>query len=312
MSNFEHIVIAKETLLTSQRVTVGLIQRTLRLRYINAESVLATLQSQGVVTAKLDGVRRLTEAYEQPETTRRASFVRSVFETVRFFWEMWEEGRAGDTRVMNLLKPDSKIGNRGLRKFVLRACFEDKKMSLADTAVALANHWNELGFGPSMTDDDYAELSVMCTTATRPFSAASETSLILERSFIRLARYLTLKGLNAHTRCFEYFLNGTYDVPVGYGKDGAGWGEHVVPLAYIRRHCVEKIANGATHEEAAKDIKRFLVIVHITPEQSANLDRRTASGGRGLRSTMPELWCPETGSIYARLEDAGIEFTPPN
>jgi hypothetical protein len=308
----EYIEVAKAALLASQRVTTGLVQRSLRLGYSDAESVLATRQDDGFVTTKLDGVRRLAEAYERPETALRASYVRSVFETVRFFWEMWEEGGAGDTRVMNLLKPNLKIGNRGLRKYVLRGCFEAQKMSLAEAAVALADHWHEQGFGASLTSDDYAELGVMCATVTRPFYEASEPSLVLQRSFIRLARYLALRGPNAHTRCFEYFLNGLYNVPIGYGKNGGGWGEHVVPLAYIRSHCVEMIAGGGTFEDAAKDIKRFLTIVDITPEQSALLDRGPASGGLGLRSTMPEFWCPKTGSIYARLELAGIEFAPPN
>jgi len=308
----EYIEAAKAALLDNQRVTTGLVQRSLRLGYLEAESVLATLQDEGFVTAKLDGVRRLAEAYERPETTLRTSYVRAVFETVRYFWEMWEEGAAGDTRVMNLLKPSHKVGNRGLRNYVLYGCFETQKMSFVEAAIALADHWHEQGLGPSLTDDDYAELTVMCATAIQPFSEASEPSLVLQRSFIRLARYLTLKGLNAHTRCFEYFLHGVYNVPIGYGNDGGGWGEHVVPLAYIRKHCVEKIAGGGSFDDTAKDIKRFLTIIYITPEQSARLDKEPTSGGLGLRSTMPEFWCPTTGSIYARLELAGIEFAPPN
>lgn len=303
---------AKSQLLIDQRVTTGQIQRRLRLSYSDAEAILSALQDHGVVTTKIDGVRRLAAELELPEASSRRTFVRSVFETARYFWEMWEEECAGDTRVMNLLKPSSRLKNRALRNFVLRGCFEARKMSLYEASLELVGYLSELGLDERMTDDDRAELCVMCSTAAKTFSPTTGREEIQRRAFARLARYLALRGTGAHTRCFEYFLNGAYDVPVGYGTKGDGWGEHVVPLAYIRKHCVDLIAKGGTFEAAAEEIKRLLVIVHISPEQSALLDRSTVAGGRGLRSTMPESWCPITGSIYARLEEAGIEFVPPS
>ncbi|WP_281291214.1 hypothetical protein [Paraburkholderia panacisoli] len=40
---------------------------------------------------------------------------------------------------MNLLKPSLKIGNRGLRMFVLRGCFGAQKIRLVEVAIALAD-----------------------------------------------------------------------------------------------------------------------------------------------------------------------------
>jgi len=309
-ANPHYIDAAKAALLSEQRVSASLVQRRLTVNYTTASAVLADLQAEGFVTPMIDGVRRLADVHEDPDTKLRADVVRAVFETVRFFWEMWEEDSAGDTRVMDLLKYPLSLGNRELRAFVT-GCLKTHGMGLVETAIALSEHCREHEPLPALSDDDLGELAVMCTTATRPFAKVSDPSVIETRSFVRLARYLALKGLHAHTRSFEYFLNGAYQVPTGHGTLGGGWGEHVVPLAYIRKHCVEQFAAGASYAEAAADIKRFLAIVHILPEQSALLDKSVDSGGFGLKSDMPDDWCPKTGDTCARLVLAGIDFTRP-
>lgn len=307
-ANLRYIDLAKAILLSEQRVSASLIQRRLTVGYSTATSILADLEAEGFVTPLFDGVRRLVD--EQPDTEARANVLRAAFEMVRFFWEMWEEDSAGDTRTMNLLKYPLKLDNVELRAFIL-GCFKTHGMSLVETAIALIDRCRENTPLPALSDDDLGELAIMCTTATRPFEKTTDPSAIESRSFVRLARYLVRKGHGAHSRSFECFLNGAYRVPTGYGALGPGQEEHVVPLAYIRRHCVEQIAAGASYENAASDIKRLLAVVHIRKEQSAMLDASVASGGYGWKVEMPKGWCPKTGDIYARLVQAGIEFTPP-
>lgn len=276
--------------------------------YSGTEAVLNALQHQDVLTPRLDGFRRLTKAFENEDTTARVSFVRFVFESVRYFSEMWEEGNSGHTKIMKLLRPSSQVAPLQLRKLVLHACFQTRRMGLLEASMALVEYCCDRGLAPAVDDDDLSELGIMCSSASRPFTLVSDPAAIRKRSFVRLACYLSLRGMDSDTRCFEYFLRGVYDVPTGQGKNGGTYNEHVVPLAYIRKHCVHLLTQGGTAEQATSDIIRFLAIVKITDDERNYLDRSISSGGLGLQVDMPEAWYPEVGDIFARLHKAGIEF----
>lgn len=304
---------ATEVLITHQRASVAVLQRHFRLAYAEACDLMGALERRQVVTPVQDGIRRLTPAHEAPETRLKARFVRAVFETVRFFWEMWEEDAQGHTGAIRLLKPTGSVGNVELRKLVLDEYYRQRRLTLPEAGSELVRWLNPARHGPALDEADMGDLTALCASAARAFSRTVDEEAILLRSFTRLARFLYseyLDGGSAHSRCFEYFV-ATSQTPQGQGRNGGSYLEHVVPLAFLRRRCFARFAEGASVAEAAAEIRPFLIIVKITVAEKERLDNGPALGGFGWRDTMPEGWSFEAGDPYARLRLAGIAFAPP-
>ncbi|AQV95395.1 hypothetical protein BJN34_16070 [Cupriavidus necator] len=303
---------AKAIVIDEQSPSVSLLQRRLHIGFGPAEGLMAALEAFEVVTPQYDGLRRLTLHYETPETAKRAAYVRKVFETIRFFWEMWEEGSLGDTRAIEFHKP-AKLSNTSIRDLVLGDFYKQRGLSLYEAGAELAK-WLELkDAAPALDAAMEADLAILCANAARPFHAVSDAETIIRRSFIRLVRYLQqtrLASEGAHSRCFEYYL-AAEQVPTGYGKNGGKHPEHVVPCAFLRDRCIARLAQGASVEEVAQEIRPFLVIVMINEAECTYLDNGPACGGLGLKDTMPANWDFEMGDIFARLNIAGIAFDPP-
>lgn len=235
-----------------------------------------------------------------------------IFETARFFWEVWEEGGQGDTRAIALLNP-AKVSSSALRDLVLGRFYRQEGLSLGQAAHALARWLGQHEAGQDRGADLMAEMDSLCANANRPFQPVTGDEAIIARSFVRLVRYLELTrrwGLGAHSRCFEAFLASAH-VPVGHGHDGGNYPEHVVPCAYLRNRCLALLEDGYLIEDVARAIRPFLAIVMITDEQRKRLDFSPAAGGLGLKDVMPQGWTFETGNIYARLHAANIAFEPP-
>lgn len=303
---------AKSIVIDEQWPSVSLLQRRLLIGFGPAEGLMAALEAFEVVTPQCDGLRRLAPHYETQETAKRAAYVRKVFETVRFFWEMWEEGSQGDTRAIEFHKP-ANISNTSIRGLVLGDFYKQRGLSLYEAAAELAK-WLELkDAAPAFDAAMDADLAILCANAAKPFQTVSDAETIIQRSFVRLVRYLQqtrLAGEGAHSRCFEYYL-AAEQVPTGYGKNGGKHPEHVVPCAFLRDRCIARLAQGASTEEVAKEIRPFLAIVLITEAECTYLDNGPACGGLGLKDTMPANWDFGTGDIFARLHVAGIAFDPP-
>lgn len=248
----------------------------------------------------------------QAEAAKRAGYIQKIFETVRYFWEMWEEGSDGNTGVIMLLKP-ANIGNVALRNLVLGDFYRNRGFSLSEAAIELAQ-WLELEHaGPPVDAAMDADLAILCKSAVNPFQPVSDTETVIQRSFVRLVRYLQqtrLANEGAHSRCFEFFVADEF-VPTGYSKNGGNHPEHVVPCAFLRDHCIASLENGISVEEAAQAIRPFLAIVIITEEECRHLDTGPTRGGLGLKAIMPANWDFKTGDIFARLHAAGIAFEPP-
>ena len=303
---------AKAIVIAEQSPLVSLLQRRLRIGFDTAEGLMAAVEAFEVVTPPYDGLRRLTARYEEPATAKRAVYVRKVFETVRYFWEMWEEGSVGDTRAIGFHKP-AKLSNTSIRDLVLGDYYKQRGFSMYEAAVELAKSMERESVVPAFDSTMDADLAILCATATRPFEAVNDAETIIQRSFVRIGRYQLqthLDGEGAHSRCFEYYLTAE-QVPTGYGKNGGTHGEHVVPCAFLRDRCIARLAQGASVEEVAREIRPFLVVVMITDAECAYLDNSPACGGMGLKDTMPPNWEFETGDIFARLHVAGIAFKPP-
>lgn len=98
------------------------------------------------------------------------------------------------------------------------------------------------------------------------------------------------------------FIPDSY-VEVGESVSGRGHREHVVPRMVICEQCHDMFHQGASLQEVADLIQRFLKIVHITKEEQHRLDVEL-----GLKQRMPEGWTFTEGDVFARLKAAAIEF----
>ncbi len=303
---------AMAIVIEEQSPSVALLQRRLRIGFNSAEGLMEALEALEVVTPRYDGIRRLTACYEKPETATRAAHVRKVFETARFFWEMWEENCDGHTLAIGFLKP-TKLSNTAVRDLVLGEFYRKRGFSMHDAAVGLAQWLQQNDDGPAFDPMMEVDIAILCATATRAFEPVSDVEAIIQRSFVRVVRYIQqtrLDGKVADSRCFDYYPAAEH-VPTGYGKNGGTHPEHVVPCAFLRDRCIARLGEGASVEDVAKEIRPFLAIVMINKHEWDKLDDSPASGGLGLKKVMPSNWDFETGDRFARLHAAGIAFDPP-
>lgn len=113
-----------------------------------------------------------------------------------------------------------------------------------------------------------------------------------------------------HTRLFDPLIHKGL-ITEGKSLEGGGHVEHLVPCALLRDHAFKIFWKGKdenrdiseTEKEVAELLGRFLRIAHITPAEARRLDHEL-----GLKTTMPDGWNFETGSVMARLEKAGIKL----
>jgi len=113
------------------------------------------------------------------------------------------------------------------------------------------------------------------------------------------------EGRGAHSRLLEMLVPENY-ITIGTSKNGSGWREHVVPLAFIRDKCFEifeeecGIADGGI-ERASQFIDTHLKVAYITLEERKKLDFELS-----LKGKMPDAWV--AGDYLARLTAAGINL----
>jgi len=127
-----------------------------------------------------------------------------------------------------------------------------------------------------------------------------------QRAFRRVAFFMRdlweEKG-SSDTRLLESFFIPDPYVVVGESVSGRGHREHVVPRMVICQQCHAMFRDGASLQEVADLIQRFLKIVHITKEEQHRLDVEL-----GLKQSMPEGWTFSQGDVFARLKAAAIEY----
>ncbi|OYW40434.1 MAG: hypothetical protein B7Z35_01205 [Hydrogenophilales bacterium 12-61-10] len=241
----------------------------------------------------------------------RQKFTRRVFETALFFRDMYEEGNDGNTNAIKILKPTPSVENTAVRKFVLGELYEAQKLNLTDAAIQLAIWANEQEQMQYDLERIEADLRALCLVHERNIQKINgQTEQVIQRSFLRAARYIEMEGTFSHSRAVEIFVPDEF-VPRGLGKNGPGHREHVVPCVYLREKCLDLFAGDATVEQVAQFLRRYVVIVDITKDEQGCLDRSIANGGKGLKNSMPPDWKLDTGCIFQRLHDANIAFEPP-
>lgn len=133
-----------------------------------------------------------------------------------------------------------------------------------------------------------------------------------ERSFYRVAWVLrhfweeqqddAKHEARVHSRLFDTLVHEQL-ILIGKSKKGGGHKEHLVPCVFIRDLAFEMYHKNKSTEDVAKMIGRLLRIAHITREEARMIDHE-----KKLKTTMPENWDIETGSIMARLEAGNIDL----
>ena len=245
---------------------------------------------------------------------KKELFIQQIIETVLYFREMYEENNDGKTSAIELLKPVKTITNVAVRKFVLYELLRKQKLSFTEVAVQFAKWSFQCESFDSFDIEDVAlEIRSICLEHEREIQIIPEIERQIQRSYMRAARYferIFTVNAPAHSRIVELFIHEAF-VPRGFGKNGSGHREHVVPCAALRDESIRRYKNGAEVKQIAEFLRRHVVIVEITKDQHKYLDSSIKSGGLGLRDSMPVGWQFEKGDIFQRLHDARIEFDPP-
>lgn len=133
----------------------------------------------------------------------------------------------------------------------------------------------------------------------KPFTDAEIKARTVQRAAFVLFQ-LWEENRGAHSRLLEMLVPDSY-ITIGISKNGGGWREHLVPLAFIRYQCFEIFEREGSVEEAAEFIDAHLKVVHITLEERKKLDYDL-----GLKGKMPDNW--SVGDYLARLTKAGINI----
>lgn len=110
------------------------------------------------------------------------------------------------------------------------------------------------------------------------------------------------EGRDGHSRTFEVIVPDEFVIE-GQSINGGNYREHVVPCATLREGSKAMYERGATIEEVASTLDKYLRIVLITNEEAHRLDVEL-----GLKTTMPNGWVFGDGDALARLIEAGIEL----
>jgi len=94
-------------------------------------------------------------------------------------------------------------------------------------------------------------------------------------------------------------------VIVGQSSSGGNYKEHIVPRVVICAQCHALFENGASINEVASFIRKYLKIVLISKEERDRLDKKE---NLNLKQRMPDGWSFDCGSEFARLHAAGISY----
>ena len=242
----------------------------------------------------------------------RERYARRVFETALYLQDMYEEKTHGDTRVIELLKPAEGLGNKAIRQFVLDDLYRRRGFSLTDATLEFPK-WiaEEKSKSPYQLSEIERNLRSLCVLHERDVTRNRKPYNQKERAYLRAVRYMRripTEEVWAHSHLFDRFIADHF-VPIGIGKLGGKYREHVVPCVYLRDEALKRIARGDSDEQVTEMLHRYLVIVKITRQEQKRLDRSKKAGGLGLKNSMPDHWGWGSGCIFQRLHDAAIEFS---
>jgi hypothetical protein len=111
------------------------------------------------------------------------------------------------------------------------------------------------------------------------------------------------RAARVHSRIFDTLIHSSH-ILYGVSIKGTGHTEHLVPCSLIRDQAFKMFWDGKDVGAVALMLQRTLKIAHITKEEARLLDYELR-----YKTTMPDGWCFETGSVTERLDVAGIKLT---
>lgn len=131
---------------------------------------------------------------------------------------------------------------------------------------------------------------------------------LIDRAFLRVA--MMMHGMweekgSSDTRLLENWLIPDDFVTVGESLAGTDHREHVVPRMMLCEKAHAMFRDGASIEDVASFLRRFLKIVLISRAEQQRLDNKDQLN---LRQKMPDGWSFESGDVFARLAAADIKF----
>ena len=248
------------------------------------------------------------------------NYINRIVQTTNFFFETNEEGTGGgSTKIIGLIKPHPSIGNVELRNFVLNDLFRKRMLTLTEAALELTTWLRLRGIAILAIENEDSKIRLACQPYERPASKFIEPAEIVDRAYLRLARYIRqmqTTDVGKHSRVFDFFIPAEA-ILRGRSRNATPMNshpEHVVPCAYIRDFCLKFFGTANINDEVAvvdaslneivPIIRRLLTIVEISQEERILLDE----GPNALKDRMPANWDIEAGCIFERLHRNNIAF----
>ena len=310
---------------TSVKVTgsgsVARLQQDLGLGYAIASALADRLEDESTLLPphgdrpRILHPRFLRQNVRDVSAAARPRYVNRLVALSLFFFECFEEGHIGDSRIPGLLSPVAGLSMQVMRDLFLVRWFRDEQLSMGQAALAFHAHLVDSGRADH-TDGSIADaIAVACVQhARKPAMHLSHDDKI-DRAHLRLARcyrHMLADGVDRESRVIEWYVPGEY-VTRGISKmrrerslaEGTH-AEHVVPCAFIRDTALRYLSEGRSLDDVVQMTKRLLTIIDISEPERALLD----DGANALRYVMPPAWDTVNGCIFARLHVKLIAFAP--
>lgn len=336
---------AKRLFQETGEVSTALLQRRFKLAYPDAEDLMARFEVAGLVTSPLpEGFRVLTPKYSNHPGPHAPNDIeqhaRRVFETAVHLLELkTSNGGGGHSEAWKEIKPNNYTDWKACRLL-----FSQISDSLGGTPEEIQHQCIEacrsvaefVGTGCTTPPYTFAQIDALlqekCAWWASHVRVKREAESMVDFGYavglLAAARYLYriyLEGAEmggGHSRLEHFVRQDLRDAGTSRAWQNEAatvenmrklqQDEHVVPCVFIRDNCIRLFGLGASIAQIAEYIGRHMVIVKLLKTESGMLDATTAKGGYGLKTRMPEGWRVGIDSIFARLHEAEIEFTPPS
>lgn len=333
--------LVKSHFINTGEVSVANLQSCFKMQYSDALPLMNELELNGLVTPVLpEGFRVLSSEHAQPievkAPTPKEIYARQVFETALYLVETKICKRGGGNSVAwDQIKP-SNVTHRSvlmpyldLIETVIPSDADINEQNLLIVCKWVAETEGENCLTPPFTFSDIGDelehkCSWWCKVNVRVTGEPKE--VYYHTGLMACARYLhriysegpSLGGGWSRMEIFVHHdlrAEGTSkkweeQLALHPEKHLLDQLEHVVPCAFIRDNALRLFSLGASIYQVASFIGRHMLTIRMLRTESEYLDRSVEKGGLGLWTTMPKNW-KFGDSIFARLEEAKIEFTPP-
>lgn len=310
---------AVRAVLRSQDASISRLQRDLRLGYAAAKALVEQLKQSGILMQDWPGRERGLHPdykdvrFRDVSTNAALVYTRRVANLAIFYFEMAEQDNDAHSALVRKMLPPKLATSRWreVQDFFRRNCYAESPKTITDAALAFHGLVLECGLPVPKHSDLEGAIRAECLPYERQFLRLTDPAEMLERAYIRLARYFrqaATDGLSSHSRISEYFIQNR-QAPQSVKTPGRKHPEHVVPCAVQRNIACEMFRNEHSVYDVAQLLKKLHVVIWIDRDAER---RKLDDGDANLRDRMTPEWRPEDGCIYARLHDKCIPFDPPS